>query len=171
MAEDYYMILGVPRQAGMEDIRRAYLELAKRYHPDVYHGLGGDLKFKLLNEAYQTLSDPARKRRYDLKLRYGAIPAEPSQADKDRMRRYSINYEMLRRRREEERRERERLRRRFRIFDRFIFWSLLALGLAGLGFSLADLFVNLRFHGLIFCLIICAVIYYTFRSLRKKKHL
>jgi molecular chaperone DnaJ len=63
MAKDYYNILNVPRDASGEQIKRAYRRLANQYHPDKK---GGDeKKFKEINEAYQTLSDPEKKQQYD----------------------------------------------------------------------------------------------------------
>jgi molecular chaperone DnaJ len=65
--KDYYKILGVPRDASPEEIKRAYYKLAHKYHPDK----GGDeKKFKEINEAYQTLSDPEKRRQYDM---YGRV--------------------------------------------------------------------------------------------------
>jgi curved DNA-binding protein CbpA len=171
MGADYYSILGVLNTATAEEIRRAYLRKAKLFHPDIYTGSDGDFKFKVLNEAYSTLINPEKRRRYDFKLKYGTSIEYRSQADKDRMRRYSINYEVLKRRREEARHAHEKLRKKFRIFDRFIFWSLLILGFTGLIFGIVDAIVNLRFQGIIFSMIIAIVIIYTFRRLRKsKKH-
>lgn len=63
---DYYDVLGVPRNAGDEDIRRAYRNLAKKHHPDVNPGdkSAGD-KFKEINEAYGVLSDSRKRKAYD----------------------------------------------------------------------------------------------------------
>lgn len=59
---DYYDILGVPRSASHEEIKRSYRKLAQQYHPDK----GGDPeRFKEVNEAYQILSDPTKRARYD----------------------------------------------------------------------------------------------------------
>ena len=57
---DYYEVLGVARDAGEDEIRKAYRKLARIYHPDVAEDkTGGEEKFKELNEAYEVLSDPA----------------------------------------------------------------------------------------------------------------
>jgi curved DNA-binding protein len=63
--EDFYQILGVPRDAGQEDIQRAYRKLARTYHPDVNHDPGAEDRFKEASEAYDVLSDPETRRRYD----------------------------------------------------------------------------------------------------------
>jgi curved DNA-binding protein len=63
--EDFYQILGVPRDASPDDIQRAYRKLARTYHPDVNHDPGAEDRFKEVSEAYDVLSDPATRRRYD----------------------------------------------------------------------------------------------------------
>ena len=68
--QDYYEELGVPRNAGDEEIKRAFRKLAKLYHPDCNREPGAEDKFKEINEAYQVLSDPEKRSRYD---RYGTI--------------------------------------------------------------------------------------------------
>ncbi|MGC9668417.1 DnaJ C-terminal domain-containing protein [Planosporangium sp. 12N6] len=66
---DYYDILGVPRDAGPQDIQRAYRQLARRHHPDVNKEPGAEERFKDITEAYDVLSDPDKRKRYD---RFGA---------------------------------------------------------------------------------------------------
>ncbi len=62
MSKDYYQILGVSREASPEQIKKAYYELAHKYHPDK----GGDeKKFKEINEAYQVLSNKEKREQYD----------------------------------------------------------------------------------------------------------
>jgi curved DNA-binding protein CbpA len=66
---DHYLILGVPRTADPAVIRAAYVALAKRYHPDVAIGDAelAAANFRLIKEAYETLSDPERRTIYDQK--------------------------------------------------------------------------------------------------------
>ncbi|HTJ39430.1 MAG TPA: DnaJ C-terminal domain-containing protein [Dactylosporangium sp.] len=66
MAADYYEVLGVPRTATAEEIQRAYRTLARRAHPDVNKEPGAEDRFKQITEAYHVLSDPQRRRQYDL---------------------------------------------------------------------------------------------------------
>lgn len=63
MAKDYYKVLGVPRNATRDDIKRAYRKLAHQFHPDKAGGNEG--KFKEINEAYQVLSDDSKRAQYD----------------------------------------------------------------------------------------------------------
>jgi uncharacterized membrane protein len=63
---DYYAILGVPRDATQEQIKEAYRRLVKIYHPDRNPSPEAEEMFKLINEAYQVLSDPARRAGYDV---------------------------------------------------------------------------------------------------------
>jgi len=62
---DYYETLGVPRDAGNEDIRKAYRKLAREHHPDVNKDPEADDRFKEISEAYEVLRDPDKRKRYD----------------------------------------------------------------------------------------------------------
>ena len=67
MAKDYYQILGVPRNASEDEIKKKYRKLAMQYHPDRNPGKEkwANDKFKEINEAYSVLGDPEKRRRYD----------------------------------------------------------------------------------------------------------
>ncbi|EFC80372.1 DnaJ C-terminal domain-containing protein [Parafrankia sp. EUN1f] len=64
-SEDFYGILGVPRDADADAIQRAYRKLARQYHPDINSDPGAEERFKDLSEAYDVLSDPDTRARYD----------------------------------------------------------------------------------------------------------
>lgn len=66
MAKDFYQILGVSRQASPDEIKKSYRQLALKYHPDKNpNDPSADAKFKEINEAYETLSDPVKRQKYD----------------------------------------------------------------------------------------------------------
>ena len=64
-AKDYYRLLGVRPDATVLLIKKAYRKLAKQYHPDVNHSPDAADRFREITEAYDTLTDPDRRRRYD----------------------------------------------------------------------------------------------------------
>ena len=63
--KDYYAILGVPRDASADDIKRAYRKLARKYHPDVSKEANAEERFKEVSEAYETLKDAEKRGAYD----------------------------------------------------------------------------------------------------------
>ncbi len=62
---DYYEVLGISRDAGNDDIRRAYRKLARQYHPDVSSEPDAEARFKEVTEAYEVLNDSERRQMYD----------------------------------------------------------------------------------------------------------
>jgi curved DNA-binding protein CbpA len=72
--QTYYEILGVAPDATPDEIRAAYRKLAKQYHPDVNSDPDAGERFIAVQQAYETLSDPEARARYDLALRGGMRP-------------------------------------------------------------------------------------------------
>jgi molecular chaperone DnaJ len=79
--KDYYEILGVKKSASVDDIRKAFRKLARKYHPDVNPGdKGAEEKFKALSEANDVLSDPKKRKIYD-QLGYYSDNIDPAAAE------------------------------------------------------------------------------------------
>ena len=64
--QDYYETLGVSRTASQEEIQKAFRKLARKFHPDVNKEKSAEAKFKQINEAYEVLKDPEKRKKYDL---------------------------------------------------------------------------------------------------------
>jgi molecular chaperone DnaJ len=62
---DYYKVLAVDKKASQEDIKKAYRKLARQYHPDTNKDAGAEERFKQISEAYDTLGDPEKRKKYD----------------------------------------------------------------------------------------------------------
>lgn len=71
--KNYYRILGLDPSCSLEDLKRAFRRLAKKYHPDAGRGSLPE-EFLRIKEAYDTLCDRKKRREYDLKTKYGMVP-------------------------------------------------------------------------------------------------
>lgn len=62
---DYYKTLGVDKKASQDEIQKGYRKLARKFHPDINQDEGAEVKFKEINEAYEVLKDPEKRKKYD----------------------------------------------------------------------------------------------------------
>src|SRR5438067_12283814 len=77
---DYYVVLGVDADASADKIKAAFKKLALQYHPDVYKGADAQERMRMLLLAYQTLSDPAERKAYDVRRAEHVIGKSSSRA-------------------------------------------------------------------------------------------
>lgn len=86
--KDYYEILGVSKDSSQEEIKNAYRKLALKYHPDVNKSKEAEEKFKEITEAYAVLSDPEKRKQYDI---YGEEGIHAQYTDEDLFR--NVNFD------------------------------------------------------------------------------
>jgi curved DNA-binding protein len=90
MARDFYEVLGVPKNADQSEIQRAYRKLARTHHPDVNKDPSAEARFKEISEAYDVLSDPEQRKRYDaFGEDFRRVPPEVSPEEWQRARAYT----------------------------------------------------------------------------------
>ncbi len=90
MPRDYYIILGVSRGADLNKIKKAYRTVVKKYHPDTSHSYDDVGKFREIREAYETLSDEAKRKEYDQELERQGVEISISRAPEIIERRRSL---------------------------------------------------------------------------------
>jgi curved DNA-binding protein CbpA len=139
MPVDYYKILGISQNATPEQIRQAYRTKAKMYHPDINKNPDAKILFQLLNEAYQILMNPEKKRWYDFKLKYPSTTGMKPQPDKKRPSTYESYYKAYTRYQQEEQEEKEYGKYRKTLLDNFLFYFLVVSGFLAILFSAIDL--------------------------------
>jgi len=166
---DYYKILGVPVNATEEQIKRAYRVKAKQYHPDVSQSSGSNIRFQLLSEAYQTLVHRDKRRRYDVKLKYG-VDTRIRQRKREHYKRYgtsytkrpgtSFHYSVFRSKKIQKKDKKT-------IFiENTLFSVMMVIGAFALFFSISDLLagtwdsIKKGIQGLVFCLIYLVLLIY-----------
>ena len=172
--KDYYKILGVRKDADAFQVKKAYRRLALLFHPDVNQTREAHQQFILINEAYKTLSNASRKRKYDLSLHYGHAIAEIKEEDgkfsQDKGRKYGTahkykdkndyrNYRKTGSYSKEDEKQFTRL-------ENVLFYSLMLIGFFAIFFSIKDLIYNEwnglgSLTGILFALSFTSLLIYT----------
>eukprot|EP01039_Chlorochromonas_danica_P012461 gene12461-14257_t len=78
-AADHFQVLGVSRTCNDDEVKKAYLKLAKEWHPDVNKAPEASDKFKVISDAYDNLKDEVRRSHYRAELQYGRTPGQYGQ--------------------------------------------------------------------------------------------
>ena len=139
MQPDYYKILGISDNASVDDIKQAYRDKAKQYHPDINKNPDAKLLFQLLNEAYRVLINPEKKRWYDFKLKYPSTTGMGHQTERRRTAKYESYYRAYTNSQQENKEEKEFEKYKKTILDNFLFYFLIVSGIMAIVFSAFDL--------------------------------
>ena len=154
MQVDYYKILGIHMDANADQIRRAYRNKAKLYHPDINKTPNAKILFQLVNEAYQVLVNPEKKRWYDFKLKYPSTTGLKPPSAKNRTATYESYYRAYTHNNQKKQEEKEFAKYRKTFLDNFLFYFLIFAGCCAIVFSTIDMIfdkVNMKTAtGLIF---------------------
>ncbi|MFO8067800.1 MAG: DnaJ domain-containing protein [Bacteroidales bacterium] len=134
----YYQILEVPRDASREEIKKAFRKKAFKYHPDVNKAADAKRIFQKLNEAYQVLINPSKRRLYDLRLKHGIVVTKVYYRPASGRQGYSNMYSKGRyaKRKQEDKNPIESL------IDRIMFFFLLLIGLYGILFGVYRVYIQ-----------------------------
>jgi len=140
LVPNYYKILGISANATEEQIKLAFRELAKKYHPDVNKSPKAIAMFQQIGAAYETLIDANKRDRYNVLLNYGVSYTPESQAKKPRHRdpRYrpkSATETFYR----NTKRKPEKKDSKIILFENFLFATMVFIGLSALTFAIMDL--------------------------------
>jgi len=139
MQLDYYKILGISRDATSEQVRQAYRSKAKMYHPDINKTPNAKVLFQLINEAYQVLVNPEKKRWYDFKLKYPSTTGLKQQQERKRSSTYDSYYKAYTQHQQQKKEEQESAKYRKTLLDNFLFYFLIASGILAIIYSTIDL--------------------------------
>lgn len=142
MPLDYYQMLGVSRDSSTEQIRRAYRMRAKILHPDTSKKENAKQLFQMLNEAYQVLINPEKRRWYDFKLKYPSTTGQRPQPQKRPYTDYDSYYRAYTQRQQQNRKDDENYWWVRKILDNFLFYFLIVSGVLAIFFGIVQLMDN-----------------------------
>ncbi len=176
MLIDYYVILGVRRNASTDEVKKAYRKQAKSLHPDVSKDALATAKFQLLNEAYHVLINLKKRRIYDYTLRHRV---EYNARDR-RTRRDSATYNSYYKfytghTYSESQRQRKSTDQVYKIktLDNVLFYTLFGIGVIGIIFGIFDIIFKewmglSNLNGLFFSLSFTSLLVYGWRLMGKQ---
>ena len=140
MENNYYKILGVALNASEVELKEAYRNLAKKYHPDINRSANSLKYFQLVSLAYEVLSDPIKRKKYDLLMKYGVqLKPESEQEPKHPDPRYrpksGVNsaFQNIRKKKSKKKDKHSRL------LAKVLFGSMAFIGLVVLVFAITDI--------------------------------
>jgi len=162
---DFYQILGVSHDAQPYEIKKAYKEKARLYHPDVFHKENSVEIFQIVNTAYHTLIDPALRKRYDMELKYPGMQA----VKKDPRYRHPADANYYNRSEHKPPEYTKHYARNIRRLNRFILYSIVAILCFGIVLGFIDLIINFQFTGLFFSIISLTILIIGVRIIRREK--
>jgi len=139
MEVDYYKILGIQRDANADQIRRAYRSKAKLYHPDVNKTPNAKILFQLVNEAYQILVNPEKKRWYDFKLKYPSTTGMKQPDNRHRTSTYASYYKAYTYQQQQKQEEKKSADYKKTLLDNILFYFLVFAGVMAIVFSAIEM--------------------------------
>ncbi|MEI6123180.1 MAG: J domain-containing protein [Bacteroidota bacterium] len=153
---DYYKILEVPPDASQAEIKKAYKEKALLYHPDVFHHEKAIAVFQLVNEAYHTLADPNKRKRYDFRLKYNTSIDTENTLARNRHPADRDYYQHQTHTPKPPPAQKEFFN--FKIINSFFFISIMVILGVGIVFGTIDFITKFKVGGLLFSLIALTII-------------
>ena len=169
MTEDYYQILGVSRDSGTQEIRRAYYRMAKSWHPDLNHARDAKSRFQEISRAYSVLSDPSARAVYD-----GTAPDPWVRNRRRDYYRYGTSSGRPASPGNEPPAQRQEPYRRDPMLDQVLFATLLFVGISAIGHGIFDVLTSekdeaAKIGGLVLGLFFTAMLAYGWTVLKKER--
>jgi hypothetical protein len=170
MPYDYYQILGVSRDSSTEEIRRAYRIRAKLLHPDLNKKDNAKQLFQLLNEAYQVLINPDKRRWYDFKLKYPSTTGMRPQPQNRPAPSYASYYRAYTQAKQQQKQEEEASWWMRKIVDNILFYFLVLSGALAIYFGIVQLLDNegRGTGGIVFGVWFLLLLFYGWNLMNKK---
>ena len=171
MPPDYYKILDISCNASVDQIRQAFRNKAKLYHPDINRMPDAKILFQRINEAYQVLINADKRRWYDFKLKYPSTTGLRPQS-KQRTTNHETYYRTYNQQQQQAKQEKKENTEYTRNkIDYFLFYFLVIAGFSAIIFSIIDLFDDEKkdktYGGLVFGIWFLGIMFYGWNLLKK----